>query len=491
MTQVTPSTGSALPESTDVLVLGSGIAGICAAIEAAEAGASVVLVEGASGLGGASRESGGEVYLGGGTSTQNAVGMQDTVSDMKAFLKAALGPDADEAKIDVYCEGSTEHHDWLLAHGVQFKQELWDTPTWMPGTDAGLMWMGERAQPFASVAVPAARGHRPPKPFFAGKVIMKALTAAAEQAGVQIFTDCKAKDVRRADAESGGAVEGVVIKNFSTEVEVRAKAVVIATGGFVDNDRMLAQWAPHQVHLGKVTDGHSDGSGIEMGLRIGAAVRRMHQTETALPMIPLLAARGFMVDGSGRRFMNEDRYPGLYSHAAVHHRPAPTWIIVDESIIESTPESELWSVQPSHAAETIEELAADCGLPPHALRETLEKYNEDALNGNDTEFGKADEFLEPLRSPFGAYPTGNGMREGMMGSESEPQGFTLGGLVTDLDSRVLDWQGAPIAGLFAAGRATHGMHGQGYISGTSLGDGSFFGRIAGRGAAAQAGHRAG
>ena len=92
---------------------------------------------------------------------------------------------------------------------------------------------------------------------------------------------------------------------------------------------MLEQWAPQQVGKGKVTDGHSDGSGIEMAMRVGAAVRRMHQTETALPVAAPLVTNGFLVDGGGRRFINEDRYPGLYSHAAVHHRPAPTWIIVD------------------------------------------------------------------------------------------------------------------------------------------------------------------
>ena len=73
------SSDTTTTESTDVLVLGSGIAGICAAIEAAEAGAKVIVLEGASGLGGASAQSGGEIYLGGGTGTQRAVGMEDSV----------------------------------------------------------------------------------------------------------------------------------------------------------------------------------------------------------------------------------------------------------------------------------------------------------------------------------------------------------------------------------------------------------------------------
>ena len=83
-----------------------GIAGACAAIEAAEAGATVVVLEGASGPGGSSSQSGGEVYLGGGTATQRALGVEDTEEDMRAFLTAALGPNADEAKIADYCAGA-------------------------------------------------------------------------------------------------------------------------------------------------------------------------------------------------------------------------------------------------------------------------------------------------------------------------------------------------------------------------------------------------
>ena len=160
----------------------------------------------------------------------------------------------------------------------------------------------------------------------------------------------------------------------------------------------------------------------------------------------------------------------------------------DEDIVDAVPETELWGMRPTHVAETIEELARDCGLPERGLADTLAEYNADAEAGEDRAFGKEARFLKPLKSPYGAYPTGNGMRKGLMGSESMPQGFTLGGLHTDLDSRVLDLAGEPIAGLYAAGRATHGLHGEGYISGTSLGDGSFFGRRAGRNAAKELVH---
>ncbi|HJC29054.1 MAG TPA: FAD-dependent oxidoreductase [Candidatus Dietzia intestinipullorum] len=474
-TQTRPSLVTA-----DVVVVGMGIAGACAAIEAAEAGAQVIVLEGASGPGGSSAQSGGEVYLGGGTSTQQALGVEDTEEDMRAFLTAALGPNADEDKIADYCAGAVEHHDWLLDHGAVFNHKLWDTPTWMPGDDSGLMWMGERAQPFASRARPAARGHRPPGPNFAGNLLMDALVATAEKAGVTLHCDIKVRSL----IVEGGRIAGVRATEFGAEREYRAgRGVVLATGGFVDNERMLEQWAPQQLGKDKVSDGRDDGTGIEMGMDVGGAVRRMHLTETAMLIIPRLVVGGMLVDGDGQRFINEEVYPGLYCHAAVHHRPGPVWVIVDEQGIDEVPESELWGMRPMHAAETIEELAEDCGLPADALADTLRRYNAGAGVGDDPQCGKNAEWLRPLRPPFGAYPTGAGGPETFNGLPLKPQGFTLGGLHTDTDSRVLDRAGAPIPGLFAAGRCTHGLHGEGYISGTSLGDGSFYGRRAGRGAA--------
>ena len=472
------------PGPWDVVVVGFGCAGATAAIEAAEAGASVLVLERASAPGGSSALSGGEIYLGGGTVVQEACGFEDSADAMHAFLSAALGPHADEEKLRLYCEGSVEHFDWLVAHGVSFKPSLYDGPTWMPHTDDGLMWLGENSWPFTALASPAPRGHRGPTPYYAGQVLMQALVAAAEAAGVATHTDTRATSLLLED----GVVVGVRARRFGEEVDYRAtRGVVLTTGGFVDNEQMLADHAPALLGRGKVSDGLDDGSGITMALEVGAATRRMHAHETALTYLPALAVRGLVVNGLGQRFVNEDSYPGIVSHAAVAHQPAPYWVVVDEAGFEEVPERERWGVRPTHAAEDLDELGAELGMPEGALAATVAAYNRDAERGEDTWFHKDPRWLRPLRPPYAAIDVAAGFHPGERQSGANRDGvagFTLGGLHTTPAGEVLTWAGDPVPGLYAAGRSASGIHGDGYISGTSLGDGTFFGRRAGRAAAA-------
>ena len=128
--------------------------------------------------------------------------------------------------------------------------------------------------------------------------------------------------------------------------------------------------------------------------------------------------------------------------------------------------------QPTWVAETVEELEAEMGLPAGSLQSTVDLYNRHAAEGSDPVLGKKSEWVKPIVGPFAAIDL-----RGRTG------GFTLGGLKTTVDSEVLHVSGAPIPGLFAAGRCTSGVCAGGYASGTSLGDGSFFGRRAGISAA--------
>lgn len=477
---VSPQDAGPADHECEVLVVGCGAAGAAAALEAHAAGAAVTVLEGASGPGGSAAQSGGEIYLGGGTATQHAAGItDDTAEDMARFLSMALGPDADEAKIADYSAGAVEHHDWLVGHGVPFKPTIWDEPTWVPPTDDGLMWMGETAHPFAAAATPAPRGHRVTADGFGGKVLMAVLTAAIDKTGaIRVDTDTTALRL----VVDEGRVRGVIARRFGEELHYRADAVVITTGGFVDNDAMLAEHAPALLGLGKNSDGRDDGRGIVMAQAAGAAIRRTASAQIGISTLPGYMTRGIVVDERGHRFINEDVYPGLVGIAAHRNHGLAVWVVIDERGYEEVPEEQRWGLQPTFVAETLAELEAEMGVPAGALERTVTEYNRHAEAGEDPYFHKSARWLRPLCSPFAAIDVRRGFappeygQAGAGGAET----FTLGGLHTDTHGRVLDLDGRPLTGLYAAGRAASELHGGGYISGTSLGPGTFFGRRAGR-----------
>ncbi|HEY9033908.1 MAG TPA: FAD-binding protein, partial [Pseudomonadales bacterium] len=129
---------------TDIAIVGFGGAGACAAIEAHDNGASVMIFEVASESGGSTKLSSAEIYMGGngGTPVQKACGFHDDTEDMVKYLIMAGGPQADEAKVRLYCEQSTEHYDWLVKQGARYKNSFHQERAIMCLTDDCLLYTG-------------------------------------------------------------------------------------------------------------------------------------------------------------------------------------------------------------------------------------------------------------------------------------------------------------------------------------------------------------
>ncbi len=230
----------------DVVVVGLGIAGCCAAIEAADAGAEVLALERAGGGGGTSANSGGLLYLGGGTPVQKAAGFDDDPEEMERFLVAASGPGPDLAKIRPYCEGSVELFHWLEAQGLPFKRSFYPEPGMESPTDDCLVFSGgEDAAPYDRLARPAPRGHKPRVEGKAGPFLMQRILAAVARRPVRVETDTLCETLI---VEPDGRVVGVLARTAGEQRAFRARrGVVLAAGGFSVNSEMLARHVPRLV----------------------------------------------------------------------------------------------------------------------------------------------------------------------------------------------------------------------------------------------------
>ena len=466
---------------TDVAIVGFGAAGACAAIEATRAGAAVTLYEASSGSGGASAMSGGEIYLGGsgGTPAQRDAGFTDATEDLEAYLLMAGGPDADAAKVGLYARESLAHYEWLVAQGVPYKGSYVPGKVIEPETDDTLIWSGsEEAWPFSERAKPAPRGHVVQyMGWGGGRLLVDTLEARAREAGVDVHVDARARSLI---VDTQGAVVGLIVREDGTEKAVRARrGVVLATGGFCMNGEMVRRHAPGALRCDSPIGTIDDGAGILMGQSVGGQAIHMDQFFTTCPWYPPESlVKGIFVNAGGQRFINEDCYHGRVSRTIVDQPGTKVWLLVDNAIFARP--MELARVDLAAVGETWEEVEAELGFVPGTLAPTVARYNAHAANGIDPVWHKAAKWLKPLdEAPFAALEFDL--------ETSYFSFFTLGGLETLPGGEVLDAKGAPIPGLYGAGRVTSGLPrwGAGYSSGMSLADCTFFGRMAGKGVAAR------
>lgn len=497
----------------DVVVVGFGAAGACAAIEAARAGARVLICDRFYG-GGATALSGGVIYAGGGTTTQRAAGVTDTPDAMFAYLSREVGDAVTPATLRRFCDESPAMIDWLASLGVPFQGSLCPYKTSYPSNRHYLYQSGSES----SFGDTAARGHRTHGRGTSGKVLMKHL-ARAQRADVRtgtavtdlIITDGRVTGVRartvtrhraahrllsRYAAKPGLYVPAIRrtlrkwierIERAAETVEIRANAVVIASGGFVANRTMFREHTSQHhggLPLGTLGD---DGSGIGLGVAAGGATRLLDRVSVWRFISPPSALLGgVLVDRAGARIIDESRYGAAIGDALVGR---PGWLLIDDAVRTEaraqlrtqTVWFQRWQtrylLRTAVRGNTVTEVASKAGIDPAGLDATLGAYHADGPDPT----GKPDAFRRRL-----ATPPYHLLDISIRPSVAYPcPMLTLGGLVVHEDTgQVRRPDGSTIDGLYAAGRTAVGICSNSYVSGLSLADCVFAGRRAGRAAAA-------
>lgn len=336
-----------------------------------------------------------------------------------------------------------------------------------------------------------------------GLAFVEALGAWADSNGIETFYRTTA---RRLIEDGHGAVVGIeAVGPGNRRIDFRAPSVVLASGGFEGNPEMLARYlGPNSRYIRPVARGgyHNRGEGIEMALAVGAAPAGDYTRFHAEPLDPRSGAPepvvmvfnyGILVDVNGRRFTDEAPSSADATYEAVtrtigEQPDGQAWLILDARL-DQIPNwrRAVRSDQPPIEAATLAALAAKTGIPADELEASVAAYNAacpsgaafgpEAPDGQATAAGYAprkSNWAFPLTSaPFRAYPIICG------------NCFTFGGLKVDPAARVLNRDGEAIPGLYAAGE-TIGLYWGTYTGATSVLRGAVFGRIAGSEAAIRA-----
>lgn len=461
---------------TDVVVVGFGGAGAAAAIDARKGGAEVIIAEATPQGGGSTAVNGGYVYLGGGTKLQQKLGVDDTPDQMYAYLTAAGGETASKEAIRIACDNAPNLYEWCEEVGMEFPERLdegYIVDARVPGV--GLAYSGnERAFRLAKVTPPVPRGHLV-SPDGNGMGFFRPLKAAVEAAGIQVMYNTRGTALVTND---NGRVVGVVVDGEEGTQNIKARrGVALTCGGFGLNEEWMKAVYPFSTKLGThiTAAPPEDGSGIRMGIDIGADTHGMSRFQSGMPLYTysVSCCKGMLIDGNGQRIAAENEYNSFIGGRIVRSNLSAAYLIVtDEIAAEIAQDLDMSRVSPTILkADSVVDLAEQVGVAPETLQNTFDAYEAGVAAGQDFAYGKAEKFLVSLKpGPYTAY---------YLGSDICYNG-TLGGLRINTDAQVLDTDGEPIPGLYAAGRNSGLFYGFYMGSGTSMLDCFTFGRIAGQ-----------
>lgn len=471
----------------DVVVAGCGVAGLSAAVSARQHGAKVAVLERSTReeRGGQSRYT--EAYLRMKSHTEVTDDFEVMLAengsgaiDPELVEEAAAGRSnlarslsiADPAWIETFANAAGPAIDWVKGFGVRFD--------FLPTQ-------------FLTKSQPRLL------PVGGGQALVEALAAHAEKLGVEFLYETTAVALAR-DAE--GRVTGLRARGRDGAARELSGRVVLASGGFEGNAEMMTRYVgPRSVYLRPICKGgyYNRGEGIEMALAAGALGCGDFGSYHAEPVDPrsgvaepsvFIFPYGILVNKDGQRFTDEapgtvDAHYERVTRRIYEQRDGTAWVVLDAKHMR-VPNHRLAirTDKPPIAADSLAGLAGAIGVPAQALLATVEAYNRACVPGDYRPLELdhvATRGLAPAKSnwalpideaPFHAYPI------------ISANVFTFGGLKVDPKARVLDRDGEPIAGLYAAGEIIGSYYGN-YTGATSVLKGLVFGRIAGADAAAK------
>ncbi len=493
----------------DVVVIGYGCAGATAAIEAADAGAQVLLVEKMPQHGGLTMLCSG--YLRAATDAAGAA----------AYLKATNGGRVEPRLAEVLAQGMSEIADFLSTLGQRVNAKLYLSvgKNQAPYETSDLYdWDGKESLGWVGIEhIPGFQGYPWVYGGGRGQLLMRTLQVNVEARGIEVWLNTPA---RRLVVE-GEEVTGVLVEQAGQLVEVRAKhGVILACGGFEFNGQMLKDYVELPVIYPMGHPGNT-GDGIRMAQQVGASLWHMWHLHASygfkVPEYPVAfrnhlggARRNerpvawILVDQHGRRFTSE-------AHRAPQDTPArplahldpetgrfdriPAWMIFDDAARQRGPIAKPIASVPEHwyewsgdnrrelkrgwilSAPTIRSLAEKTALDASVLAATIDRWNTAVAVACDKDYGRPAGTMAYIKSsPFYAIQVWPVVSN------------TQGGPRHDEHQRVLDAFHQPIPGLYAVGELGS-FFGHIYMLGGNLTEGMVGGRVAGRGAAAGLGRK--
>ncbi len=449
--------GEAKPQQYDVVVIGTGGAGLAAAIQASDDGASVLVVE--------------KMPVIGGNTIKASAGMNAAetrfqrmkgISDSKAlFYQESLKGGQyknNPVLLQYFVDNAPEAIEWLADRGI----ELNDITT--------------------TGGMSIDRTHRPADGSAVGGYLISGLVKNLTQRAIDVMLDTSVTEI----VSEGNRVTGVrVLNDDNEELLIITKAVVVATGGFSANSNMVVQYRPDL--KGFVTTNHkgATGGGIALLQQLGADTVDMgeiqihptvEQTTSYLISESIRGGGAILVSQQGRRFHNEMDTRDKVSAAIIALPEKYAYILFDEQVRAKNKAVEEYLARGLVvSAESPKALAEKLDIDLHALLATLENYNLAVEKQLDEEFGRRTALRHPInQGPFYAIRIAPGVHH------------TMGGVVINSESAVLNSNKQVIHGAWAAGEVVGGIHGANRIGGNAVADIIIFGIQAGRNAAASA-----